>query len=160
MTSCHTCELVERRNVGDAPLWDSIFRTPYWDVVHCNSTSLLGWLILVQRRHIAAIEELSEAEAIELGKLIRHVSIVVTELTGCIKTYVVQFAEAPGHNHVHFHIIPRMPNQLDEHRGPGVFKQLGVLEAERVSETAMNELAQKVRRYLETQLGDQIVEIC
>ncbi|MBZ0318731.1 MAG: HIT family protein [Anaerolineae bacterium] len=155
MTSCHTCELVERRDVGDAPLWDSIYRTPYWDVVHCNSTSLLGWLILVQRRHLAAIEEMSELEAIELGKLIRHVSIVLTELTGCIKTYVVQFAEAPGHHHVHFHVIPRMPNQLAEHNGPGIFKKLGVSEAERVTETAMNELGEKVRLYLETQLGDQ-----
>ncbi|MBI5931602.1 MAG: HIT family protein [Chloroflexi bacterium] len=153
MTDCHTCELVKRRHAGEAPLWDDIYHTHYWDVVHCNSTSLLGWLILVQKRHIGAIEEMTETESIELGKLIRLVSIVLKELTGCLKTYVVQFAEAPGHNHVHFHIIPRMPNQLDEHRGSGIFKQLGVPEADRVSEAAMNELAEKVRAYLVDAFG-------
>src|SRR5688572_7534615 len=109
MTDCHTCELTKQRDSGDAPLWDNIYRTQYWDVVHCNRTSLLGWLILVARRHIAAVDELSEEEAVELGKLIRQVSTILKQLTGCVKTYVVQFAEAPGHQHVHFHIMPRMP---------------------------------------------------
>jgi diadenosine tetraphosphate (Ap4A) HIT family hydrolase len=145
MADCLTCELTNRRDANTAPLWDSIYRTQYWDVVHCNSTSLLGWLILVARRHIAAVDEMSEEEAVELGKLIRQVSATLKQLLGCTKTYVVQFAEAPGHQHVHFHIVPRMPNQLDEHQGLGIFKNLGVSEAERVSEAAMNDMALKVR---------------
>jgi diadenosine tetraphosphate (Ap4A) HIT family hydrolase len=145
MTACHTCELTNRRDANNAPLWDNIYRTKYWDIVHCNNTSLLGWLILVARQHITAIDELSEEEAIELGKLIRQVSIILKELTGCAKTYVVQFAEAPGHQHVHFHIVPRIFNQLEEHKGIGIFKHMGVSDEERVSEIAMNDLALKVR---------------
>jgi diadenosine tetraphosphate (Ap4A) HIT family hydrolase len=148
MNDCRTCELGKRRDANNAPLWDSIYRTQYWDVVHCNSTSLLGWLILVARQHIASVDEMSEEEAVELGRLIRQVSIILKELTGCIKTYVVQFAEAPGHQHVHFHIVPRMPNQLEEHKGPGIFKHLGVSEKERVSEPAMNEIALEIRQSL------------
>jgi diadenosine tetraphosphate (Ap4A) HIT family hydrolase len=116
--------------------------------VHCNSTALLGWLIVIARRHIAAIDEMSEDEAIELGKLTRRVSIILKDTTGCAKTYVAQFAEAPGHQHVHFHIIPRMADQAEDYKGPGIFKQLGVPEEKRVSETAMNQIATEVRRFL------------
>jgi len=150
VTDCVTCELIARRDAGNAPLWDSIHRTAYWDVVHSFNTSLLGWLVLVSRRHIAAVDEMTETEAIELGKLIRQVSIILKEEVGCAKTYVVQFAEAEGHPHVHFHIIPRMPDQADEFRGPRIFQRLGVPDEARVSEAAMNDLAERVRRKLAT----------
>ena len=32
MSNCETCELIAIRDAGKAPLWDSILRTPYWDV--------------------------------------------------------------------------------------------------------------------------------
>jgi diadenosine tetraphosphate (Ap4A) HIT family hydrolase len=63
---------------------------------------------------------------------------------------VVQFAEAEGHPHVHVHIIPRMADQPDDYRGPGIFQMLGVPEAEQVSAESMNALALEVRRYLAT----------
>src|SRR5450755_96539 len=149
MDRCVTCELISRRDSDQAPLWDSIYRTPYWDVAHANSTDLYGWLVLIARRHIAAIDDLTEDEAIELGRLIREISIALKELTGCIKTYVIQFAEHPEHQHVHFHIVPRM-NDLPEHeRGVGVFKHLGVPVEQRVSETKMDEIAIGIRRYLQ-----------
>ena len=149
MTDCHTCELTRRRDAGTAPLWDSIYRTDHWDVAHAYNTSLPGWLVLISRIHRNAIAELSEAEAAELGTLIRRVSIALQAVTGCEKTYVVQFAEAKGHGHVHFHVVPRMTDLPADHRGPDVFKYLGVDEAERVSERDMNALALAVREWLE-----------
>lgn len=148
MTSCYTCELTRRRDAGDAPLWDSIHRTQYWDVVHAYNSALPGWLVLVARRHMAAIDEMTEDEAIELGKLIRQVSVVLKVVTDCCKTYVIQFAEAPQHPHVHFHIVPRMPDQPEDHRGPNIFKYLGVSDEERVSEAAMDKIALDVRSRL------------
>jgi diadenosine tetraphosphate (Ap4A) HIT family hydrolase len=146
MHDCHTCELVRRRDAGNAPMWDSIHRTPYWDVVHAYNTALPGWLCLVARRHIAAIDELTAEEAIEMGQLIRQISLALKEITGCVKTYVVQFAEAPGHQHVHFHIVPRMRDQPEDHKGPDIFKYLGVPEDDRISEAVMNQIALEVRR--------------
>jgi diadenosine tetraphosphate (Ap4A) HIT family hydrolase len=61
---------------------------------------------------------------------------------------VVQFAEAAGHSHVHFHIIPRMPDQAAEVNGPRIFKYLGVPEEQQVRESAMNQLALEIRRSL------------
>lgn len=153
MTQCKTCELISRRDANKAPLWDCIYRTRFWDVVHHNNTVLSGWLVLVIRRHIGAIEELTNEEAGEMGVLLHQVSLALKETTGCIKTYVVQFAERPEHQHVHFHIIPRMVNQPENRLGTGVFEYSGVSEEERVSEEKMNEIAMMVQKILLSSLG-------
>ena len=129
--------------------WDSIVRTEYWDIVHAYNTSIPGWLVLVLRRHAGAVSEMTETEAGELGILIRSVSIALQQITGCLKTYVVQFAEQAEHPHVHFHIIPRMPNQPDEYTGTGIFNLLGVPDTKRMSEAAMNEIATRLRHLLD-----------
>ena len=145
MADCKTCELLERRDRGDAPDWDAIIRTDAWDVVHCDASSLRGWVVLVVRRHVAAVADLTEAEAAALGPLLRDVSRSLHDLCGCEKTYVVQFAESRDHRHVHVHVIPRPPDLADERRGPGIFAFLGVPESERVSEDDMNVFAVSLR---------------
>lgn len=146
MGACLTCELVRRRDEGHTPLWDSIYRTDHWDLVHSYNTSLPGWLVLIARRHLEAIDELTDEEAAELGVLLRQTSVALKEVTGCVKTYVIQFAEAAEHPHVHFHVIPRMADQPEERRSLGIFGYLGVPEAERVGEAEMNEIADQIRR--------------
>ena len=146
--SCHTCELIAQRDAGHAPLWDSIYRAHYWDVVHSYNTSLLGWLVLVARRHIAAIDEMTEDEAVELGQMIRCVSVALKQVTSCAKTYVIQFAEASGHQHVHFHVVARMVDLPEDFRGPYIFRHLGVPEDKRVTEAAMNQLAARIQPLL------------
>ena len=148
MSNCYTCDLVTRRNDGTAPLWDNIHRTAAWDVVHSYNTSLPGWLVLITKRHVVAIDGLTEAESAELGLLLRHLSIILKEIVGCTKTYVMQFAEAAEHPHVHFHLVPRMAEQPVERRGPKSIGYLGVPEDERLSESAMNEIAVQVRKKL------------
>lgn len=147
--TCRTCELLVRRDTGQAPLWDNIYRTQNWDVVHSYNTALPGWLVLVVRRHIEAVDELTEREAAELGALIQRVSAALKEVTGCVKTYIIQFAEAAEHPHVHFHIIPRMADQPENRRSTKIFGYLGVPEEERVSENEMTRVAKAVRRILE-----------
>ncbi|MEZ4710634.1 MAG: HIT domain-containing protein [Caldilineaceae bacterium] len=149
MQSCHTCTLTARRDAGTAPLWDTIYRTDHWDVVHSCNTSLRGWLVLVARRHIAAIAELTAAEAAELGDLQRRVSQALHAVTGCAKTYIIQFAEHPDHPHVHFHIVPRMADQPAERRSVNIFSCLGVPETERVSEEGMNAVGVQIRQFLQ-----------
>ena len=119
MTACKTCELVARRDQGMAPLWDCILRTEYWDLVHCYETALPGWLVLVARRHMAAIDELNEAEAAELGPLLRRTSAAPRAVTSCLKTYVMQFAESPQHPHVHFIRLAFQPAEVTLHSVPG-----------------------------------------
>jgi diadenosine tetraphosphate (Ap4A) HIT family hydrolase len=153
MQVCKTCELVAARDAGTAAPWDCIYRTELWDVVHAYDTSLPGWLVLVARRHTAAIHAMTAEEAQELGILIREVSIALQEATGCLKTYVIQFAEAAEHPHVHFHVIPRMADQPAERRSTQVFGYLGVPEEERVSEETMNRIAAQIHESLSLRLS-------
>lgn len=143
-----TCQLVARRDAGEAPLWDNIYRGAHWDVVHSFNTALPGWLVLVTRRHVAAIDELTAEEATELGALLRSVSLALKTVTGCSKTYVLQFAEHLLHPHVHFHIVPRMPDMPADRRGARVMAYLSVLDDERVGEADMNALALQLRALL------------
>jgi len=148
MDNCKTCRMLIQRDSGDAPLWDNIYRTPYWDLVHSYNTALPGWLVLVARRHMGTIAELTPNEAAELGRLLPVVSQALQKVVGCQKTYVVQFAEHPEHPHVHFHVIPITADLPAGKRGPGVFGYHGVPEEERVSETTMNEIATRARDFL------------
>ncbi len=105
--------------------------------------------MLVVRRHVEAVDKLTNDEATELGLLIQRVSAALREVTGCVKTYVIQFAEAEDHRHVHFHIVPRMADQPEDRKSTKIFGYLGVPEEERVSEDRMNDIAAQVRRHLQ-----------
>ena len=150
MTTCRSCQLMHKRDNGEAPIWDSIYRSEFWDLVHAYNTSYLGWLVLTVRRHIEALDEMSIAEAADLGALIREVSLALKQQTGCQKTYVMQFAESPEHPHVHFHIVPRLPDQAPEDIAYKVMRHLDVPLQERCDEAEMNALALAIRGQLES----------
>ncbi|MCY4019335.1 MAG: HIT family protein [Chloroflexi bacterium] len=136
------------RDMGNAPLWDNIYRGDHWDLVHAYNTSWLGWLVLVLRRHVEAIADLSPGEAQELGALLQLVSGALKKQTGCSKTYVMQFAESASHPHVHFHVVPRMPEQAPEDISYKVLRHLGVPLRERPSEDDLNAFARGMRGHL------------
>lgn len=146
---CLTCHLINRRMAGTAPLWDDIYRTKNWFVVHSYNTALLGWLVVIPKRHIEAVDELSEEESIELGLLLQRTSKALKETTGCIKTYIMQFAEQAEHPHVHFHVVPRMANQPDERRSTKIFGYLNPPPDERVSDEQMCAVAIQLQMRLE-----------
>lgn len=139
---CKTCELIERRDAGEAPLWDTILRTPRWDVVHAFGTSIEGWTVLVVRRHITSVSALTDEEASELGGLVRDVSLAIEAVVGCEKTYVVQFAEHREHPHVHVHVIPRAHELPEGLQGPRIFGLLGLPDDDCVPEIRKNEIAE------------------
>ena len=68
---------------------------------------MAGWLVVLPRRHLLALDELTPAEAADLGPLLRTVTSALRAVTDCEKTYVALFAEAEGFGHVQFHVLPR-----------------------------------------------------
>ena len=141
MDGCRTCDLLDRRDRGEAPFWDAIHRSRHWDVVHCDGTSIEGWLVLVVRRHCAAVADLTDDEAAALGPLLKQASQALHDHLGASKTYVVQFAEHPLHRHVHVHVVPRLPDQPEDAIGPRIFEHLGVPEERTVPEARRDEIA-------------------
>lgn len=146
-TRCITCEQETHLDAG--PLWQQIALDSDWRVTHAYDTSLRGWLVLVPRRHVVSVAELTEREARSLGLWQVRLSRALHVVTGCSKTYIAQFAEAEGFSHVHFHVVPRMADLGEEVRGPRVFGMLGRPASASVTPEEMDTLAELVGHQLE-----------
>jgi diadenosine tetraphosphate (Ap4A) HIT family hydrolase len=148
---CFTCEGNAR--IDELAPRERIAVDDHWRVAHAVGTALPGWLVLLPRRHILAIADLTDAEAAELGVWQVRLSQALHAVTGCAKTYVVQFAEAPLFRHVHFHLIPRMPNLPADRRGPTVFQFLTQPAESAVTDSQMDALAADLTQHLQRQDG-------
>ncbi|RKN16536.1 HIT family protein [Micromonospora musae] len=149
---CFTCRNNARINA--LPPREVIAADDHWRVAHAFDTALPGWLVLVPRRHVTSIADLTDAEAATLGTWQVRLSRALRAVTGCAKTYIVQFAEKEGFAHVHFHVVPRMPDLPADRCGPRVFSYLGAPEQDRVTEQQQDELAAALHEHLDrTDLG-------
>ena len=55
-----------------------------------------GWLVVVPRRHVIALDELTAEEAAGLGPLLRALTAAMRAVLGCGRSYVALFAESEG----------------------------------------------------------------
>jgi diadenosine tetraphosphate (Ap4A) HIT family hydrolase len=138
-TDCFSCK--GNADVDQLPLRERIAFDESWRVAHAFNSRLPGWLVLIPRRHVTTIADLTDAEAAALGSWQVRLSRALHAVTGCAKTYVAQFAEAEGFAHVHFHIVPRSPDLAHEHRGPRVFGLLGGTDQPHVDAAAIDQIA-------------------
>ncbi len=136
---CYSCE---HDAAANPPPREAACVTAYWRVVHAFNSSLSGWLVILPRRHVTALDELDDAELVELGLLQGRVSAALRQVVGCTKTYSALFAEAEGFAHLHVHLVPRMPDQPVDRRGPAVFGYLA--DDDRVSVDEMDRIAREV----------------
>jgi diadenosine tetraphosphate (Ap4A) HIT family hydrolase len=111
-------------------------------------TALEAWLVLVPRRHVTTVADLTDAEAERWGSWQVRLSRALHTATGCVKTYIVQFAEAEGFAHVHFHIVPRAMTHPHDRRGPAAFSYLSRPQHEQVTTRQMDTLGESLRRAL------------
>jgi diadenosine tetraphosphate (Ap4A) HIT family hydrolase len=128
---------------AELPLRERLWCRGAWRVAH-GWSSLPGWLVVVARRHLVSLSELEEAEAAELGRLLRSLSAALEAELGCARTYTTLFAELEGHQHVHLHVVPRMPWFGDGERGTAVFRFLAVPEEEWVPVDERERLAARL----------------
>lgn len=138
-TECVIC--AANASIGDLPPRERVAADEWWRVAHAFDAALPGWLILLPRRHVTAIADLTDAEAAALGAWQVRLSRALATVTGCAKTYVAQFSEGEGFAHVHFHIVPKPLDLAPELRGPRVFGLLGASDQPQVSEAERDRLA-------------------
>jgi diadenosine tetraphosphate (Ap4A) HIT family hydrolase len=136
---CYSCDLLARENL---PVREEVWTVPGWRVATSFNSSLPGWLVVLPTRHVESITELSDEESAVLGTLLRDVSLALQRETGCAKTYVILLAEAPGFNHLHFHVVPRMDDIPEDRKGAAIF---AYLKEEPLSVQLQDELALRVR---------------
>jgi diadenosine tetraphosphate (Ap4A) HIT family hydrolase len=132
----------------DLPPRDRVHVGLRWRAAHAFGTSLPGWLVVIPRRHVLALDELAPEESADLGPLLSDLTAALREVVQCEKTYVALFSEAEGFAHLHFHLIPR-PHGLDAaHQGPGVFGLLGGDPTRHVPDTTRDQIAADLARAL------------
>jgi diadenosine tetraphosphate (Ap4A) HIT family hydrolase len=125
--TCVSCQLNDTGT--KLPLRERLYGDENWRVAH-GWSSPPGWLVVVSQRHLKSVSELDTAQAASLGLLLRAAAIALHEVLDCEKTYVMLFTEQEGHEHLHFHVVPRMATFGDDDRGARVFRFLNVPESE------------------------------
>ncbi|CCH17888.1 HIT family protein [Micromonospora lupini] len=119
-----------------------------WRVSHAIGAAVAGWLVLVPRRHVVTIADLTDDEAAALGTWQIRLSRALHAVTGCAKTYVAQFAELAGFEHVHFHVVPRADGLPHHFQGPRVFRLLGKPDQPAVTPAEVTRVSAALRSYL------------
>ncbi|MGY2702469.1 HIT family protein [Nocardioides sp. HB32] len=140
---CFPCD--QHAQLPDLPPREDVVHTEHWRVAHAFDSSLAGWLVVLPTRHVTSFTELTEEAAAELGGLVRRLGLALERVTGCAKTYLMQFSEAEGFSHLHLHVVPRMADQPETARGPRVFAYLGADQEQRVSDTDRDGIALRLR---------------
>lgn len=144
--ACFACR--QNAAVDRLPLRERILLTEHWRVAHAFDTSLPGWLVVGPRVHVLAFDDLCAAAAAELGGILHRLTAALRACVGCTKTYVMLYAEAAGFAHLHLHVVPRMPDLPAASIGPQVFRHLGVAPADRIDESARDDIAASLAAWL------------
>jgi diadenosine tetraphosphate (Ap4A) HIT family hydrolase len=144
VTGCLPCS--GNAQLGSLPPRELITADAHWRVAHAFNTALPGWLVVLARRHVTSIADITEVEAASLGRCLVRVSAALRDVLGCPRTYVAQFAEAVPH--VHFHVLPRAADLPADLVGPGVFRLLGAPGPDRVPDDEQDRIALAVREKL------------
>lgn len=150
VAGCFSCEQAKRG--VDLPIRERIYADGLWRVAHAFNSSLPGWLVVLPQRHVTSLAELTADEAAVLGPLLHQLSQALQHVVGCAKTYVMQFAEAEGFSHVHFHVVPRMPDLSHEHTGPRIFHFLKQPQAAWVSAGEMDRIGASIAEQIHVPL--------
>ena len=91
---------------------------------------------------------MTSEESGALGPLIQRLSAAVEAVTGAAKCYVVFLAEAPGFEHLHIHVIPRLPDMPAARTGIEAMKYLAQPESDWVKTSEMDRVSQEIGKLL------------
>jgi len=124
---CLACDLAD----GRIPLPGGVIHeSAHWLVEHCVGPLGVGTLIVKPKRHVVHVWELDDAEAAELGPLLRETSDVVARLTEPDQVYVCLWSHQGGVPvHIHFVIQPVTTEQRTR-LGGGASLQVAMFVAE------------------------------
>jgi diadenosine tetraphosphate (Ap4A) HIT family hydrolase len=127
---CFTCQSISgEKRISPGP---TIHEGKFWLVEHAYPCQLKGWLVLVLKRHVEALHELSQEEFMELAELQYKLTRLLFDELDCEKEYSICLAEAEHFHHIHFHLIPKPKNLPDELKATRIFAMLKVEEKDAV----------------------------
>jgi diadenosine tetraphosphate (Ap4A) HIT family hydrolase len=127
---CWTCKSNSgEKRISPGP---TIFEGKYWLVEHAYPVKVIGWIVIVLKRHAEALHELTSEEFTELAEIQARLIPLLHEELNCEKEYVVCYAEMEHFRHIHFHVFAKPSNLPEELKGGGSFALLKVMGEEAV----------------------------
>ena len=148
---CLTCAAGEGR--VSLSLVPSLAVTEHWRVEQGHPTKVPGWLVVVLRRHAPALHDLTAEEWADLATVLAAACEAHRRVVGAEKEYVMQFAEAEGHQHVHFHVVPRLAEWPPELKGPRAMEALGAAASDPLTLGEVGPTLDAIREELSKRLG-------
>ncbi len=118
----------------------------HWQVEHAYPSKMVGWLVIVLRRHAIALHELSRDEFTELGTVLELAVRILHEKLGSAKEYAACYAEAKGFEHIHFHVVPVAHDMPEELMGAGSFELLRVSRADAADPEAVKAFCESLQK--------------
>jgi diadenosine tetraphosphate (Ap4A) HIT family hydrolase len=103
---CMSCDILAGRRTEPGGV---IYEDAYWHVGSVVSPVFWrGFLIVKLKRHCEHLAELTPEEAADLGLVLQMTCTALSEALKPAKVYVCSFGD--GVKHVHFWVLPRMPD--------------------------------------------------
>jgi diadenosine tetraphosphate (Ap4A) HIT family hydrolase len=144
MTDCYTCRQ-NRKTPGELPPRELVFDDGNWRVVHAFCSAIPGWLVVVCRRHITSMSQLTLQEAAILGPLLVGLCRALEDVFPARKAYLAFLAEAEGFEHLHIHVVPREEEMPQERRGKRLFDWSEMPEEEAITDERADRIALELR---------------
>jgi diadenosine tetraphosphate (Ap4A) HIT family hydrolase len=101
-------------------------------VEHAYPVKVVGWIVIVLKRHAEALHELTSEEFAELAQIQARLIPLLYEELRCEKEYVICYAEMEHFRHIHFHVFAKPAGLPEEYKGGGSFALLKVTREEAV----------------------------
>lgn len=143
---CLTCKSLQ----GELTLSPAgvIYSGRFWQVEHAYPTAILGWLIVILKRHVPALHNLQPGEWAEFARLYPACIQALHNRLDCSKEYAMCFAEQKGFQHIHFHLVAKPPwlpasqagSRITAFLNVDVNKAVPVSSVERLSEALKTDL--------------------
>ncbi|HLI08608.1 MAG TPA: HIT domain-containing protein [Ktedonobacteraceae bacterium] len=145
--TCLTClNLSEEQPISPGPF---IYEGTHRVVDHAYPTKHLGWLVILPRRHIEALHELTREEFQELAEIEYKLVQVMHADPVIQKEYLMCFAEGEGFHHVHIHVVAKPADLPARFKGPRVFALLKVDKKHAIAADKLTAFCEEFTRKLQ-----------
>jgi diadenosine tetraphosphate (Ap4A) HIT family hydrolase len=145
--SCLSLQGIQRISPG--PI---IYEGRSWVVEHAYPTSLKGWLVIVLKRHVEALHDLTREEFQELADIQYRLAQVMRFRASIEKEYMMCFAEAEYFHHIHVHFVAKPGDLPQEAKGPRIFSNLNVDQQTAIPPNEIKALCEELKEALIQQL--------
>ncbi len=117
LAECGMCRSVHGESRNPAEI---VFENELWHVRHLGAPyGVPGWMMLVTKSHTAGPWAFDDAQVASLGPTVRHLTKVLTEVTGALRIYTAWMGESWPHFHAH--LVPRYAEMPKDAKAWGVF---------------------------------------